>query len=553
MVGMADGFAQASGKPALVNLHTAPGVGNAMGAIFNAQANKSPLRRHRRPAGALADDAAGEPDQPRRRRGCPHPLVKWSYEPPRAEDVPHALARAIHLAALPPQGPVVRLDPDGRLGGRGRRGRRRATQTRAPVERPRGRRPRARCATRRSGSRGAASPVLVAGPDVDASGGWDAAVALAERAAAAGVGDARAGRRAGSASRRTTRTSSGVLPPAIGPLGQTLEGHDLVLVVGAVGLPVLPEHPGAAAARGHGAGGDHERSRRGGARADGRRDRRRRRAHARGAARGRRRSRTASRAGAAAGAPEPPEESRPDEPLGAVHAALAEVFPDDGIVVLESPSSTLALRNRLRLSRPGSYFFGAGGGLGFGLVGGGRRAARAARAARSCACSARARCSTRSRRSGRAAAYEVPVTFLVLRNEEYAILKWFAELEQVDGRAGPRPARRSTRAAIAAGYGVEARGASTGATSSAPRSRRRSRRAQPELVEVRVTPGWRSSRPVRRGSARARRPAHRRPVGAPDAGPRARLARRRARREPLRSDLSRSLGRGSRAAAARST
>ena len=50
-----------------------------------------------------------------------------------------------------------------------------------------------------------------------------------------------------------------------------------------------------------------------------------------------------------------------------MHAALADVFPEDGIIVLESPSSTLALRNRLRISRPGSYFFGAGGGLGFGL------------------------------------------------------------------------------------------------------------------------------------------------------------------------------------------
>src|SRR4029078_7893692 len=42
-VGMADGLAQASGAPAHVSLHTAPGLGNAMGAIFNAQANKSPL------------------------------------------------------------------------------------------------------------------------------------------------------------------------------------------------------------------------------------------------------------------------------------------------------------------------------------------------------------------------------------------------------------------------------------------------------------------------------------------------------------------------------
>jgi len=43
VVGMADGFAQASGQATHVNLHTAPGVGNAMGAIFNAQANHTPL------------------------------------------------------------------------------------------------------------------------------------------------------------------------------------------------------------------------------------------------------------------------------------------------------------------------------------------------------------------------------------------------------------------------------------------------------------------------------------------------------------------------------
>src|ERR687885_1291636 len=42
-VGMADGYAQASGRVAHVNLHTAPGVGNAVGALFNATANKAPL------------------------------------------------------------------------------------------------------------------------------------------------------------------------------------------------------------------------------------------------------------------------------------------------------------------------------------------------------------------------------------------------------------------------------------------------------------------------------------------------------------------------------
>src|SRR5919112_2469581 len=104
-VGMADGFAQASGLPAQVNLHTAPGVGNAMGAIFNAQANKSPLVvTAGQQARSLMTLQANLTNRDAIR--MPHPLVKWSYEPPRAEDVPHAIARGAHLASLPPRGPV---------------------------------------------------------------------------------------------------------------------------------------------------------------------------------------------------------------------------------------------------------------------------------------------------------------------------------------------------------------------------------------------------------------------------------------------------------------
>ena len=105
VVGMADGFAQASGSATHVNLHTAPGVGNAVGGIFNAQANKSPLlitagqqvrAQITMQANLTNRDAT---------RG-PQPFVKWSYEPPRAEDVPAALARGIHHASLPPRGPA---------------------------------------------------------------------------------------------------------------------------------------------------------------------------------------------------------------------------------------------------------------------------------------------------------------------------------------------------------------------------------------------------------------------------------------------------------------
>src|SRR5437899_1656786 len=104
-VGMADGFAQASGRPTLVNLHTAPGVGNGMGAIFNAQANKTPLVvTAGQQARSLMTLQANLTNRDAVR--MPHPLVKWSYEPPRAEDVPHALARALHVASLPPRGPA---------------------------------------------------------------------------------------------------------------------------------------------------------------------------------------------------------------------------------------------------------------------------------------------------------------------------------------------------------------------------------------------------------------------------------------------------------------
>jgi benzoylformate decarboxylase len=86
-----------------------------------------------------------------------------------------------------------------------------------------------------------------------------------------------------------------------------------------------------------------------------------------------------------------------------------------------------------------------------------------------------------------AAAYEIPVTFLVLRNNEYAILKWFAGLEQVDGAPGlDLPALET--AAIAAGYGVPSRRAS------GPEELRAALEeaiptGAPRLVEVDVAPG----------------------------------------------------------------
>jgi benzoylformate decarboxylase len=55
-----------------------------------------------------------------------------------------------------------------------------------------------------------------------------------------------------------------------------------------------------------------------------------------------------------------------------------------------------------------------------------------------------------------AVAYKLPVTFLVLRNEEYMILKWFAAFEQVNDAPGLELPGLDV-AAVASGYGMNAR------------------------------------------------------------------------------------------------
>jgi benzoylformate decarboxylase len=479
VVGMADGYAQASGGPTLVNLHTAPGVGNAMGAIFNAQANKSPLViTAGQQVRAMITLQANLTNRDATR--LPHPFVKWSYEPPRAQDVPAALGRATHMATLPPRGPVFvsvpmddwEVDVDN---GDARHTIERSVSGRAAPE------PEAlRSLAERLGS--AKNPVLVVGPDVDASGAWEAAVALAERQrlpvwATPAPGGGRIGFPEGHPSFR------GTLPPAIGPLGQMLEGHDLVLVVGSSVFPYYPYIPGPLLAEGTSLvqitsdPDEAARAPMGDAIvAD---------------------AKLALEALLAAvpesdrpapeplGEPEAPPESDPLSP-STVHATLGEVFPEDGIVVLESPSSTLALRNQLRLSRPGSYYFGAGGGLGFGLAA--AVGVQLAQPSRPVVCvMGEGSVQYAVTAFWSAVAYEVPVTFLVLRNEEYAILKWFADVEDVSGAPGlDLPALDS--AAIASGYGLESRRVRGSAelgealSEAIPSSR-------PQLIEVAVTPG----------------------------------------------------------------
>jgi benzoylformate decarboxylase len=479
VVGMADGFAQASGKTTVVNLHTAPGVGNAMGAIFNAQANHSPLLvTAGQQARAQITLQANLTNRDATR--MPHPLVKWSFEPPRAEDVPLALAHGTHLAGLPPRGPVfVSIPMDDWYAEVDE------ADANAAIERAvSGRAVADPEAVRALAERldAAANPVLVAGPDVDASGAWELGVALAElQRLPVWASPATGGVRLGFPENHPN--FRGVLPPAIGPVGQTLEGHDLILVVGSSVFPYYPHIPGPLLPEG-----------------------------AKLVA-------ITSDPDEAVRAPMGdaivadvkltleallevlPESSRPGpepnqppgelpitDPINAstVHGALAEVLPEDAIVVLESPSSTLALRNQLRLSRPGSYYFSAGGGLGFGLAAAvGVQLAEPDRPVVCVLGEGSAQYAITAFWS--AVAYKAPVTFLVLRNSEYAILKWFAEVEGVAGAPGLDLPELDV-AAVAEGYGVSAhRARDRDEVSAALAAALASSR--PELVEVPVERG----------------------------------------------------------------
>src|SRR5271169_3559672 len=98
------GYAQASGKPAFVNLHTSGGLGHGMGAIMNAKIARVPMvvtagqqdLRHFLADPLLAADLVG----------MATPVAKWCFEPNALDDLPLILRRAFHNSMSPPRGPV---------------------------------------------------------------------------------------------------------------------------------------------------------------------------------------------------------------------------------------------------------------------------------------------------------------------------------------------------------------------------------------------------------------------------------------------------------------
>jgi benzoylformate decarboxylase len=443
-VGMADGYAQATGKPALINLHSAAGTGNGMGALANAWNSHTPLivmagQQTRAMVGVEALLTNVDSTQ------LPRPLVKWSYEPSIAQDVPLAMSRALHLAALPPSGPVYLSVPYDDWAAEA------DPQSSALLDRQ----------VHALGSfdgpslshvvdrlNAAKNPALVLGPEVDACRANLFAVRLAEKLRTPVWAAPSAPRCPFSTTHPYFR---GLLPASIKRISAALSGHDLILVVGA---PVFRYHqydPGEYLPEGAelvAVTSDPQEAAR---------------APVGDAIVGNIHATLQALADNVRQSdhPSPTPQARPAPaeigpgPLlpEAVFDVIAATVPSDAIYLNESTSTTDFLWRRLPMQEPGSYYFGAAGGLGFAMPAAlGVQLAEPSRRVIAVIGDGSANYSITALWT--AARYKIPVVFLILKNGTYGALRWFAEVLKVEGvPALDVPAIDFV--SLAKGYGVE--------------------------------------------------------------------------------------------------
>ena len=228
VVGMADGYAQATRNAALVNLHSAVGVGHALGNIFTAYKNRTPLVIT---AGQQARSIL--PTEPflfsMQATEFPKPYVKWSNEPARAQDVPAAIARAYYLAMQPPCGPTFVSIPVDDWDQRTELLSARQVSTALRGD------PDLLAAVGDALDR-SERPALVVGAGVDRDGAWDLAVQFAERHSALVWVSPHSGR---CSFPESHPLFGGFLPAGREAIVQHLQAHDLVVALGA---PVFTYH-----------------------------------------------------------------------------------------------------------------------------------------------------------------------------------------------------------------------------------------------------------------------------------------------------------------------
>ena len=228
VVGMADGYARSSGKPALVNLHSSAGTGHSLGNLFTAYKNNTPLvvTAGQQARSILPHDPFLYAERPTE---FPRPFVKWAIEPARAEDVPLALVRGFVTALTPPMGPVFISIP--------------VDDWDRECEMPG--LPELTLCTPPSATGierlaamidGAKKPALVLGTGVANAGGWECAIRLAEKA---GMSVWTAPYNARETFPEDHPQFAGFLPAWRDQIQKLLDPFDAILVVGA---PVFTYH-----------------------------------------------------------------------------------------------------------------------------------------------------------------------------------------------------------------------------------------------------------------------------------------------------------------------
>lgn len=375
VVSMADGYAQASGKLAVVNVHVAPGLGNALGMLYDAQKAGAPLL-----VTAGQHDQTFNVTEPILWADLPpiaRPFVKWSAEVRRLEDLPRMVHRAAKTALAPPTGPVFLSLPADVLNAEGEI--ELGTPTRVA---PRVRGDRAAVEAAAEILAGAARPLIMAGDAVAQADAHAELVAVAELLGAPVYAEGVASTAAFPASHPLFRGSVVRLAPAV---RQVLSQADVLFSVGGdlltMSLPsdldpmppdlpivhldtdpwelgknyptrvailgdpkaTLPDLLAALEAR----------------LTPAQRARARQRLEETRVAKSRHREELAARARAEA-------HRSPITPLALMHA-VAEALPPDAVVVDETISSGGGLRSFLRSDDPKSFFGLRGGGIGWGL------------------------------------------------------------------------------------------------------------------------------------------------------------------------------------------
>jgi thiamine pyrophosphate-dependent acetolactate synthase large subunit-like protein len=220
---MADAYARVTRAPAFVEVHIAPGLGNSLGMLHNAAVGKTPLVVYagQSPGGTLLQ----EPHLSGPLVDMARPVCKWAAQIHHAHDVPRALRRAFKVAMEPPQGPVFLSLPMDTLDEEADVDIQPTTHTRW-----RGRFDPAGMAEVAALLLGAERPMLMVGDGIALADAQPEVVALAETAGIP-VFECYASEFTMPASHPLNQGALNFVTP--GPLRATLEGCDLLLVVGA--------------------------------------------------------------------------------------------------------------------------------------------------------------------------------------------------------------------------------------------------------------------------------------------------------------------------------